>query len=154
MPITEEHSSVLDIASKTKKHPLMFEGILRKLLQKRYIRQIGFTPTDALHVLGDYQQWDSYASQLGARLLSKYVSLGEFDFSVTLKKKVSKTHAINLISYCTGNIKKTDVEKVLDSAELTDFMIKLPVIMVGAPVTAYLRICKVLLRQYTGSKIS
>lgn len=137
--ITEEPSSVSDIASKTKKHPLMFEGILRKLIQKRYIRQVGFTPTDALHMLGDYQQWDSYASLLGARILSRYVSMAELEFCVELKKKVSKTLALNLISYCTGNMKKTDVERILNSSELTKFMIKPPVVMVGAPVTAYLQ---------------
>ena len=137
--ITEEPSSISDIASKTNRHPLMFEGILRKLIQKRYIKQVGFTPTDALHVLGDYQQWESYASLLGATILSRYLSITDFEFCTKLKKEVSRNLALHLISYCAGKMQKTDVEKILDGSELTKFMIIPPVVMVGAPVTAYLK---------------
>jgi len=32
-------------------------GLLDPLIRKRLIQAIGFTPTDALHVLGEYTSW-------------------------------------------------------------------------------------------------
>ena len=137
--ITEEPSSISDIASKTNKHPLMFESILRKLIQKRYIKQIGFTPTDVLHVTGDYTRWDSNASMLGATILSEYTSMESLDLCDKIKEDVAKGFVLNLISHCADNVKKTDLEKILNNTELMKFMLKTPVVMVGAPVTAYVK---------------
>ena len=63
----------------------------------------------------------------------------DFEFCTKLKKEVSRNLALHLISYCAGKMQKTDVEKILDGSELTKFMIIPPVVMVGAPVTAYLK---------------
>ena len=66
-----EPLSVFEISERTGKHPLMFAGILKNLIRKRHVSQIGFTPTDALHVLGEYIRWDERASLIGARILGK-----------------------------------------------------------------------------------
>lgn len=136
--ITEEPSSISDIASKTNKHPLIFEGILRRLIQKRYIKQVGFTPTDVLHVIGDYTRWDSNASMLGAAIISDYTSMESFDLCDKLKEDVAKGIVLNLIAHCADNVKKTHLEKILNDTELMKFRINKPVVLVGAPVTPYM----------------
>ncbi|WP_406657164.1 hydantoinase/oxoprolinase family protein [Methanolobus sp. ZRKC2] len=136
--ITEKPSSISDIASRTNKHPLMFEGILRKLIQKRYVRQVGFTPTDVLHVTGDYTKWDSNASILGAAIISEYASMEPLDLCDKLKEDVARGIVLNLIAHCADKVKKNDLEKILDGTELMKFTIKTPVVMVGAPVAAYM----------------
>ncbi|KXS41028.1 MAG: N-methylhydantoinase A/acetone carboxylase, beta subunit [Methanolobus sp. T82-4] len=137
--INEEPSSISDIASRTNKHPLMFEDILRRLIQKRYIKQVGFTPTDVLHVTGDYTRWDSNASMLGATILSDYTSMEPFDLCEKLREDVAKEIVLNLIAHCANTVKKTDLEKILNGTELMKFMIKSPVVLVGAPVTPYMK---------------
>ncbi len=137
--INEEPSSISDIASRTNKHPLMFEDILRRLIQKRYIKQVGFTPTDVLHVTGDYTRWDSNASMLGATILSDYTSMEPFDLCEKLREDVAREIVLNLIAHCANTVKKTDLEKILNGTELMKFMIKSPVVLVGAPVTPYMK---------------
>ena len=137
--INEEPSSISDIASRTNKHPLMFADILRRLIQKRYIKQVGFTPTDVLHVTGDYTRWDSNASMLGATILSDYTSMEPFDLCEKLREDVAKEIVLNLIAHCANTVKKTDLEKILNGTELMKFMIKSPVVLVGAPVTPYMK---------------
>lgn len=137
--INEEPSSIEDIALKTNKHPLMFESILRNLIQKRYIKQIGFTPTDVLHVTGDYNRWDSTASKLGATLLSEYDSLDALVFCYKLKEDVAKMIVLNIIAHCIDNVKITDLEKILTESELMKFKMMNPIVLVGAPVTPYVK---------------
>jgi N-methylhydantoinase A/oxoprolinase/acetone carboxylase beta subunit len=143
--ISEKPSSISDIATKTNKHPLMFESILRRLIQKRYVKQVGFTPTDVLHVTGDYTRWDSSASMLGAAIISEYVSMEPFYFCARLKEDVARSIVLNLIAHCTDNVKKADLEKILNGTELLKFTIKTPVVMVGAPVAAYVKDMKYLI---------
>lgn len=137
--ITEKPSSISDIASRTNKHPLMFESILRKLIQKRYVRQAGFTPTDVLHVTGDYSGWDYNASMLGAVILSEYLSMEPFDLCTQLKEDVARAIVLNLVAHCADNVRKSDLDKILNDTELLKFIIRTPVVMVGAPVAAYLK---------------
>ncbi|TQD25357.1 hydantoinase/oxoprolinase family protein [Methanolobus vulcani] len=143
--ITEEPSSISDIASRTNKHPLMFEGILRALIRKRYVRQVGFTPTDVLHVTGDYVRWNPSASMLGASIISEYFSMEPFDLCDKLKEDVARGIVLNLIAHCADNVKKADLEKILNGTELMKFKIKTPVAMVGAPVAPYVKYMKYLI---------
>ncbi len=136
--ITDEPSSISDIASRTNKHALLFEDILRTLIQKRYVRQVGFTPTDVLHVTGDYTRWNSSASMLGASILSEYTSMEPLDFCTKLKEDVAREIVLNLIAHCADKVKKTDLDKILTGAELMKFTIKTPVVIMGAPVAPYL----------------
>ncbi|MBP1908955.1 hydantoinase/oxoprolinase family protein [Methanolobus bombayensis] len=137
--ITEEPSSISDIASRTNKHPLIFESTLKRLIQKRYVRQVGFTPTDVLHVTGDYTRWNPTASMLGAAIISEYTSMDLFDLCAKLKEDVSRGIVLNLIAHCADNVEKAGLEKILNGTELMKFTIKDPVVMVGAPVAAYVK---------------
>ncbi|WP_407356332.1 hydantoinase/oxoprolinase family protein [Methanolobus sp. WCC5] len=135
--IGEYPSSLSDIEKKLETHPLMFIDTIRSLIRKRYIQQIGFTPTDALHVLGDYDEWDRTASFMGAEILSRYLNMERDDFCVKLKKQFQKSLALHLVSYFNSDARKEEIEKFLEYPELVMFKPRIPVVMVGAPVKAY-----------------
>jgi N-methylhydantoinase A/oxoprolinase/acetone carboxylase beta subunit len=67
--IENEPISFGDLLVALKKHPS--PSILDSLIQKRLIQAIGFTPTDALHVLGEYTEWDVEAARIGASMLGR-----------------------------------------------------------------------------------
>ncbi len=46
-----------------------------KLEARRVVMRAGFTPTDALHVLGRFTRWDAEAARLGAVLLGRALGL-------------------------------------------------------------------------------
>lgn len=134
-----EPLSISEISEKTKKHPLMYEGTLKNLIRKRHVSQIGFTPTDALHVLGEYAKWDGRASFIGARILGKTLKQGEEEFSARIKAEVVRKLTLELISFFAEDMKKEDIEKLLAKEDFLKFHIKVPVVLVGAPVRAYLK---------------
>lgn len=134
-----EPLSVFEISERTGKHPLMFAGTLKNLIRKRHVSQIGFTPTDALHVLGEYVRWDGRASFIGAKILGKTLKKGPEDFSARIKAEVVRKLTLELISFFAEDLKKEDIEKLLAKEDFLKFRIKVPVVLVGAPVRAYLK---------------
>ncbi|WP_269850949.1 hypothetical protein [Methanosarcina horonobensis] len=94
-----EPMSVSEIAKAVEKHPLQFVKALRSLVQKRCIYHIGFTPTDALHVLGEYEMWNSSASLLGAELLGSYLGLDPESFSREIKRTFGRNIALDLLAF-------------------------------------------------------
>lgn len=132
-----EPVSVSEIAEAVGKHPLQFVKALRSLVQKRCIYHIGFTPTDALHVLGEYEAWNSTASLLGAKLLGSYLGLDPESFSHEIKRSFAKNIALDLMAFFAKDFKREDLEKLLANTRFTKFKINIPVVMIGAPVKAY-----------------
>ncbi|MGA9190027.1 MAG: hydantoinase/oxoprolinase family protein [Methanosarcina sp.] len=134
-----EPLSVFDISERTGKHPLMFAGTLKNLIRKRHVSQIGFTPTDALHVLGEYVRWDGRASFIGAKVLGKTIKKGAEEFSAQVKAEVVRKLTLELVSFFAEDLKKEEVEKMIGKEAFLKFHIKIPVVLVGAPVSAYLK---------------
>lgn len=132
-----EPLSVFEISDKMGKHPLHLARALRSLVRKRCICQIGFTPTDALHVLGEYEAWDSSASLQGAKLLGSYLELDEKNFSREIKRTFAKNIALDLLSLFAKDFSRETLEKLMDNSRFTRFKITVPVVMIGAPVRAY-----------------
>lgn len=135
----EEPLSVYEISAKSGKHPLMFAGTLKDLIQKRYVGQVGFTPTDALHVLGEYARWDARASLQGAKILGPYLKKSPEEFSAHIKAEVVRKLALELVSFFADDLKKTDIEKLIGKEAYLKFRVKVPVVLVGAPVRAYMK---------------
>ncbi|WP_231622076.1 hydantoinase/oxoprolinase family protein [Methanococcoides methylutens] len=134
----DEPLSLSDISMKLGEHTLMFSSILASLVKKRYVQQIGFTPTDALHVLRDYIKWDSKASCLGAELLAEYLDMGMGSFCSYIKEQVVKNMSLNIISFFEEDVKRSDIEKMIDFSSPVTFKVNHPVVLVGGPVKAYL----------------
>lgn len=134
-----EPRSVFELSELTGKHPLMFAGTLKNLIKKRHVAQIGFTPTDALHVLGEYLKWDKRASIIGASILGKSLKKGAEEFSVHIKAEVVRKFTLELVSFFANDVRKEDLEKLVENEAFLKFHIKVPVVLVGAPVQAYLK---------------
>jgi N-methylhydantoinase A/oxoprolinase/acetone carboxylase beta subunit len=132
-----EPVSVSEISELIGKHPLHFLNTLRSLIQKRCISHIGFTPTDALHVLGEYRAWNSEASLLAAKLLGSYLGLDPESFSREIKRTFAKNIALDLLAFFAQDFKRKDLDKLISGSRFTKFKISVPVVMIGAPVKAY-----------------
>lgn len=107
------------------------------LIQKRLIQGIGFTPTDALHVLGEYSEWNSEASNIAAKTLGRMTHQSKIEFCQTVKKEVVKNMVIYLMSYLLENVHPDEIRKVIEGNYHTKFKLDVPVVLLGGPVRAY-----------------
>jgi N-methylhydantoinase A/oxoprolinase/acetone carboxylase beta subunit len=120
-------------------------GLLDSLIRKRLIQAIGFTPTDALHVLGEYTAWDREASKVGAKLLERYTQVDHIKLCKQIKKDVARNMALNLMSFILKDVPSGEIEKILLSDRFTQFRMKIPVVLIGGPVIAYIEELKQIL---------
>ncbi|WP_340820036.1 hydantoinase/oxoprolinase family protein [Methanolobus sp. WCC4] len=112
-------------------------GTLDLLIQKRLVKTIGFTPTDALHVLGEYTQWNREASVIGAGILASLSDTDEDELCFSIKKDVARNMALNLIAFLLEDVSREEIEKVLRGKFFAGFKVDLPVVLLGGPVRAY-----------------
>ena len=73
--------------------------ILKSLVSKKAINLIGFTPTDVLHVLGDYEEFDKEASVLGARILATLLETNADELCRYLKKSFALKMAQEIVYF-------------------------------------------------------
>jgi N-methylhydantoinase A/oxoprolinase/acetone carboxylase beta subunit len=121
------------IALKKRPSPLMLDS----LIQKRLIQAIGFTPTDALHVLGEYTEWDVEAARIGASMLGRTFKQSPEAFSDEIKRKVARNIAEDLMAYLVEGMPRNEIDRVLPGKNFTQFSIGIPVVLLGGPVKAY-----------------
>ncbi|WP_406655950.1 hydantoinase/oxoprolinase family protein [Methanolobus sp. ZRKC2] len=112
-------------------------GTLDLLIRKKLIRAIGFTPTDALHVLGEYNEWNAEASKIAASRLAALIGIDEFEFCTQLKKRFARNMALNLVSFILEKVDRDEIDKVLQGDVFARFRIDVPVVLLGGPVSAY-----------------
>ncbi|MDY0266694.1 MAG: hydantoinase/oxoprolinase family protein [Methanimicrococcus sp.] len=133
----ETPSTIYEISNKLGDHPLMFSKALNSLVLKRCVSQIGFTPTDALHVLGVYINWDVEAANIAAKILSDYLSLSPKELCRRIQMSVSEKMAADLISFFAPYLKPEEVNRLIFQSPFIKFRVTTPVILIGAPVNAY-----------------
>jgi N-methylhydantoinase A/oxoprolinase/acetone carboxylase beta subunit len=112
-----------------------------------------FTPTDALHVLGRFQRWDTQASQLGATLLARRFHLSAEAFCEQVVNQVSNRVTLELVTKVLGDeatLPRWEREpsaaellaRAVGNVPISDLgcclTLQHPVVAVGAPVGAYL----------------
>jgi N-methylhydantoinase A/acetone carboxylase, beta subunit len=136
-------TSLNDIFWETKK--TLSPGLLDSLIRKRLIQAIGFTPTDALHVLGEYTAWDQEASKIGAKLLERYTQTDHLELCKQIKQDVARNMALNLVSFIQKDVPSSEIEKIILSDRFTQFRMKIPVVLIGGPVVAYIEELKQIL---------
>lgn len=120
-------------------------GLLDPLIRKRLIQAIDFTPTDALHVLGEYTSWDREASKVGAKLLERYTQIDHIKLCKQIKQDVARNMALNLVSFILKDVPPQEIEKIFLSDRFTQFRMKIPVVLIGGPVAAYVEELKQIL---------
>ncbi len=133
--IGEEPVSVFEISAHIRKdlHPQTLDS----LIKKRLVQAIGFTPTDALHVLGEYTAWNGEASRIGAERLSRLMRMSLGEFCIAVKKKVARNMALHLLSYILEGIPEKAIAKILEGNYPAKFKLEIPVVLLGGPVRAY-----------------
>ncbi len=133
--IGEKPVSVFEISSLIRKdlHPQTLDS----LIKKRLVQAIGFTPTDALHVLGEYAAWNEEASRIGAERLARLMRMTPGEFCIAVKKKVARNMALHLLSYILAGIPENAIAKILDGNYPAKFKLGIPVVLLGGPVRAH-----------------
>lgn len=126
---------------------------VERLAAHQLVLRVGFTPTDALHVLGRLEIWDAQASRLGAELLAAQAGLPVEAFCEQVVETVSNKIAAELVTkvlsdeVATANWPDEPVAAgllaralnlVTDSDLACRLTLRQPVVAVGAPVAAYL----------------
>jgi len=123
------------------------------LIARRLVLLAGFTPTDALHVLGHFRRWDAEASRFGAEVLAAQAGLAPEEFCRRVVSGVSDRVATELVTKVLGDEGALpDWEREPAATSLLtralnrpqgsrldcQFTLKQPVIAIGAPVEAYM----------------
>jgi N-methylhydantoinase A/oxoprolinase/acetone carboxylase beta subunit len=133
--IGEDPVSIHDILNKTKRFPS--PAVLDSLIQQRVIQAIGFTPTDALHVLGEYTEWDAEAAQIGAKRLARFTQMGTHAFCKKIKRQVAQNMVYSLMSFMMEGRGKEGIKRMLEGEIPAQYKINIPVVLLGGPVKAY-----------------
>lgn len=123
------------------------------LEQQYYLHRAGFTPTDALHVLGQMTLWNKEASILGATLLAGRLGVDMTAFCDQVLKTVETKLAGEMISKAMEPLTglpewpkeptaSAFTDMALDSLENDElactFTLKKKLVAIGAPVKAYM----------------
>ena len=141
--IKDEPLSIHEILNKMRRFPS--PAVLDSLIQQRAIQAIGFTPTDALHVLGEYTEWDVEAAQIGAKKLSRFTQMGTHAFCKKVKQQVAKNMAYSLMSFIMEGRGKDGIKKLLEEEMPVQYKLNIPIVMLGGPVKAYYEEIKALI---------
>ena len=126
---------------------------IEELEVRRLTLRSGFTPTDALHVLGRFERWDTTASRLGAELLAAQMGISTESLCERVASGVSNRVTTALVGKVLGDEaalpdweRESSADPLLArvlgnvAASDLDCQLKLrrPVVAVGAPVEAYM----------------
>ncbi|APH38464.1 hydantoinase/oxoprolinase family protein [Methanohalophilus halophilus] len=133
--ISSSPTSLRELRSRMGRYPST--RILDSLIQKRLVQCIGFTPTDALHVLGDYTARNVEAAEVGAEYLGSLCKRTGEEFARYVKETFAKNMASDLISFFLEGIPREEIRKIFDIDCPTKFKVDIPVVLIGGPVVAY-----------------
>lgn len=147
--VKQEPRPVHEVSELTGIHAYSFN--IRRLEELGLIQRIGLTPTDILHTMGTYVEYDPEPSRIGVEIQSKAMEMGEARFCTTLRNMVIDKIATELLRKLvyeeTGKTEYGDatldffkkfvtLDKGLDYSCRLDLHKK--IIGIGAPVEAYL----------------
>ena len=126
---------------------------VRNLSAHQVILQASFTPTDALHVLGRFERWNSEAARIGAELLADRLDMSPEDFCRQVITELSERIAVELLrKVLSQDAALPDWEQESTARALLhlalgkqaspsldcQIRLKSPVVAIGAPVEAYI----------------
>ncbi|HDQ73559.1 MAG TPA: hydantoinase/oxoprolinase family protein [Chloroflexi bacterium] len=125
---------------------------IERLVDQQLILRAGFTPTDALHVLGQFRPWCTEAAALGARLLARQTGLSPRTLCERVVADVSDRVARALVSKALGDegilpdwegepSARALLTRALngpgESSLDCRLTLKQPIVAIGAPVEVY-----------------
>lgn len=140
------------LTSKTR-YSFLIARQIEDLTARRFVLRAGFTPTDALHVLGSFQRWNAEASRLGAEILAAQAGLSPEEFCQQVVSAVSDRAATELVTKVLSDegtppdweqqpAAAALLARALDGSQGLrldcQLTLRQPVIAIGAPVQAYM----------------
>ncbi|MDD1747344.1 MAG: hydantoinase/oxoprolinase family protein [Methanomassiliicoccales archaeon] len=147
--IKQEPRSVYEVSDLTGIHAYSFN--VRRLEELGLIQRIGLTPTDVLHTMGSYIEYDPEPSRIGIEIQSKAMGMSMDDLCTKLKQMVIDKIATELLKKLvyeeTGKMDLNDVamdffDKFVTLRPGQDYTCRLTLhkklVGIGAPVEAYL----------------
>jgi len=129
------------------------ERRIQRLISTGVVQLAGFTPTDALHALDLFQEWQSEAASLAAGILSAYLKMSRTDFCQTVIQTVSQKTAQAVAAKAimdetaSSELHQTSVDGFLLNKALkqdrggklvSQIKLNCPLVALGAPVKAYM----------------
>lgn len=126
----------------------------QELIRQEIIERAGLTPTDLLHVTGEFTLWDVEAAQLAARVAAKLWDESELDFSERVKRTLTARIVSEIVSFISEKQITEPVFGMMDTS-LDRWMfeeslapshpylgckisLKVPIVGIGAPAKAFL----------------
>ncbi len=116
---------------------------LENLSRKQLIQEIGFTPTDALHVLGKIAIGDKDTSTKAATILGDLYNIDANTFSMMVIDKTIEIIENSIIDYVTNHYWKKSLTSFITSRNNhpvlgVEFSLKIPIIGIGAAAKYFL----------------
>lgn len=116
---------------------------LEQLSRKQQIFECGFTPTDALHVLGRIQLGDARRAEQGAEILGKTLQLCGEEFARLVVEKTEEAIETLLIDYIIQRYWQNSLTNFVSTRRDhpvlgVEFSLKLPLIGIGAAARHFL----------------
>lgn len=147
--IKREPSNIFEIAEYAGIDPFAYN--IRHLEELGIVARIGLTPTDILHVMGSYVEFDREASDLGVKIQSRVMKMNEGDFCIAIRQatidKIAHEVLLKLIYEDSGleptsELCRRFIDQIVTRRMGEDFSLNLSldkkIIGIGAPVGAYL----------------
>ncbi len=128
----------------------------QRLVNAGSLHRASLTPTDILHYLEEYNNWNKEAADLGIKIMSERYDQEEEKFVKNVLEKIYNKIAVLLINVLINNeggeislkektasylFKKMLAQEEKENGSLIKFdtQIKVPILAVGAPVKAYFK---------------
>lgn len=128
-----------------------FEIDLQEMIDEGFVQRVGFTPTDLLHITGEYTEFDEEASMIGAEYLSTLAGLDMETFLSmvrrTVRNRISRSLMDALVTEDVGEhtldyLSRHFLEKAINASSCRDFDVRIsldkPIVGIGAPSAVYL----------------
>ena len=80
------------------RHPELYARYIDRLERTGVIARSGFTPSDAAHCLGLYQDWDEESARLGAAVISKRCKLEPSELCALVRRRTSQLIAAEIVT--------------------------------------------------------
>ena len=126
----------------------------RELVQNEIIERSGLTPTDLLHITGEFTPWDVDAARLAVRAAAKLWDETELDFARRVKRLLTAQMVSEIISFTSQKqlsdpvfgLLNTSLDRWMFEESLSPshpylgckINLKVPIIGIGAPAKAFL----------------
>ncbi len=134
-------------------YPTIYRHDLEEMVRQGIVSASSFTPTDALHVLGSYQNGSQEAANVGALCWAKQLGIETEEFCRQVVRQVEYQAGKAILSAALvgegypapdsrGDLGELLVDQALgvrtSPAFKVDFILHRPLAAIGAPVSAYL----------------